>query len=46
LIYYERFLRLPAALVLITLWLVGAVLLTACILALYFGATLLLQTLA
>ena len=45
-IYYERFLRLPTALVLTTLWLVGAALLTACIMALYLGTTLLIRILA
>jgi len=46
LIYYERFLRLPTALVLTTLWLVGAALLTMCIMALYLGATFLIRILA
>ena len=44
--YYERFLRSPAALVLMALWFVGVALLTVCILALYPCPTLLIRILA
>jgi hypothetical protein len=43
---YERFLRLPVAVVVAVLWVVGAVLAGMSVLVVYLGGLLLVQTLA
>lgn len=42
---YELFLRLPVAIVLVVLWLLGAAILGLCLLTLYLCVTLLMQAL-